>query len=41
MIASKSKEGYMVAMSVVVVKMIYLFCWVDLEIGGACGVNIM
>ena len=42
MTASKSKEkGYMVVMSVVVVKMVYVFCWVDLEIRGACGVNIM
>ena len=31
----------MVVMSVVVVKMVYLFCWIDLEIREACGVNIM
>ena len=26
---------------VVVIKMVYSFCWVDHEIRGTCGVNIM
>ena len=38
---SKSKEGYIVVMGVVVVKVVYLFCWIDLEIRGTCGENIM
>ena len=41
MTASKVKEGYIVVMAVVVVKMVYLFCWVDHEVREACGVNIM
>ena len=41
MTASKSKERCIVVMDVVVVKMVYSFCWVDHEIRGTCGVNIM